>query len=196
MFALLIIKMEKIRCDWVTKDEVYQKYHDEEWGVPLHDDQALFEMICLEGFQAGLSWLTILKRRDNFRLAFDFFDPVKMSLYDDKKINELLQNEGIIRNRQKIEAAIHNAKCFLKVKKREGSFSDFIWSVVDHKPVLNKRTSIKDFPVRTELSDKLSEKLKKEGFKFIGTVTCYAFMQAAGLVNDHLTYCFCYKKGR
>jgi DNA-3-methyladenine glycosylase I len=178
------------RCQWAGNDPLYQKYHDEEWGVPLHDDQKLFEMLILEGAQAGLSWITILRKRENYRKAFLNFDPVKVAKFDSKKIEQLIQNEGIIRNRLKINAAVTNAKFFLEVKKEFGSFDEYLWRFVDGKPVQNRRRSIKEIPARTEISDALSKDLKKRGFKFVGSIICYAFMQAVGMVNDHTDSCF------
>ncbi|MBP7671007.1 DNA-3-methyladenine glycosylase I [Candidatus Gracilibacteria bacterium] len=177
------------RCPWVGESEIYQKYHDEEWGIPLHDDQKLFELLILEGAQAGLSWLTVLQKRDNYRKAFDKFDAKKIAQYNQKKIDELLNNEGIIRNRLKIHSAIKNAKAFLEIQKEFGSFDQYIWSFVDHKPIKNKFKTLKDYPAKTPLSDKIAKDLKKRGMNFVGSTIIYAFMQAAGLVNDHTTDC-------
>lgn len=185
--------MEKIRCNWVSNDELYIKYHDEEWGKPVYDDKVLFEFLVLESFQAGLSWITILKKRENFRKAFDNFNHKKIVKYDDAKIEELLQNEGIIRHRGKIEATINNARVFQEIQKEFGSFSDYLWNYVNNKPIDNKLKSIKDAVAKTEISDALAKDLKKRGFKFMGSTTVYAFMQAVGMVNDHITSCFCYK---
>ncbi|WP_458414453.1 DNA-3-methyladenine glycosylase I [Schinkia sp. CFF1] len=182
------------RCQWVTKDPLYIKYHDEEWGVPVFDDQKLFEMLILEGAQAGLSWYTILKKRENYRNAFDGFDPAKIAKYDDAKMQELLNNPGIVRNRLKIKAAIGNAEAFLMIKKDYGSFQKYIWHFVGGKPIINHWSSIDEVPVSTKESDAMSKDLKKKGFKFVGTTICYSFMQAVGMVNDHTTNCFCYKK--
>ncbi len=182
------------RCDWLTENELYISYHDNEWGVPVHDDGRLFEMLILEGAQAGLSWLTILKRRETFRVAYDEFDPVKMAAWDSTKIENLLKDPGIIRNRLKVEAARTNAQAFLKVVKEFGSFNAFIWSFVEGKPILNSWKTIKEIPATTSESDKLSKELKKLGFKFVGSTICYAFMQAVGMVNDHTVDCFRYKK--
>lgn len=183
---------EKQRCQWCLNDPLYIKYHDEEWGTPLHNDRKLFEMLILEGFQAGLSWITILRKRENFRKAFNNFDPDKIAHYDRRKINSLLGDEGIIRNRLKIEAAVSNAKTFIEVQKEFGSFDKYIWQFVGYKPLRNRFKSIKDIPPKTEISDKMSKNLKKRGFKFIGSTICYAFMQATGMVNDHTTNCWKY----
>lgn len=182
------------RCGWVSNDELYIKYHDEEWGKPVFDDAVLFEFLLLESFQAGLSWITILKKRDNFRLAFDGFEYKKISNYNQEKIDELLLNEGIIRHRGKIEAAINNAKLFQDIQTEFGSFSDYLWNFINHKPLLNEFQTLKDVPAKTELSDLIAKDLKKRGFKFMGSTTVYAFMQAIGLVNDHVSDCFCFKK--
>ncbi len=182
------------RCAWAGNDLLYQKYHDEEWGVPVHDDRKLFEMLILEGAQAGLSWITILRKRENYRKAFNNFDAEKIAKYDSKKVKKLLQNEEIVRNRLKIAAAIQNAKCFLEVRKEFGSFDKYIWQFVNGKPIINKRKSLKDIPAMTKESDAMSKDLKKCGFKFVGSTICYAFMQAVGMVDDHLVDCFRYKK--
>ena len=184
----------KRRCDWSGTDPLYVKYHDREWGVPVHDDRRLFEMLILEGAQAGLSWLTILKKREAFRKGFDRFDPRRVAKYDAKKIRELLGNSGIIRNRLKIQAAVQNAKAFLEVVDEFGSFDRYIWRFVGGKPIQNRRARLKDIPARTEESDALSKDLKKRGFKFVGSTICYAFMQAVGMVNDHVVECFRYKE--
>ena len=185
-------KQEKIRCDWVSNDNVCINYHDNEWGKPLYDDQKLFEFIILEGFQAGLSWKTILKKRENFRKAFDEFDYQKIALYDDDKRAELKENAGIIRNRLKIASATINAKAFIEIQKEFGSFDKYIWEFVNFKPINNKGlTSYKDAPTTTEISDKISKDMKKRGFKFVGSTIIYAFMQAIGMVNDHSDDCFC-----
>jgi len=178
-----------MRCKW-AEHESMTKYHDEEWGIPSHDDRHLFEMMILEGAQAGLSWSTILKRRETYRKAFDNFNPEKISKYNKKKFNMLMKDPGIIRNRLKIEAAIINAKKFLEIKKEFGSFDKYIWSFVNHKPIVNNFKSLKDLPQNTEISDKMSKDLKKRGFKFVGSTICYAFMQAVGMVNDHTLGCF------
>ena len=182
------------RCPWPGKDEMYIKYHDEEWGVPVHDDSKHFEFLVLEGAQAGLSWLTILKRRENYRKAYDSFDPVKVAKYDEAKVEELLGNAGIIRNRKKIESSINNAKLFLEVQKEFGSFDKYIWSFVDHKPVVNAWKTLSEIPATTELSDRISKDLKKRGFSFVGSTIIYAHIQAIGLVNDHLVSCFRYRQ--
>lgn len=181
---------EKIRCGWSTSDPIYIKYHDEEWGVPIHDDRKLFEFLILEGFQAGLSWITILRKRDNFRKAFDDFDAEKVARYGKRKINSLLKDEGIIRNKLKVEAAVTNARAFLKVREEFGSFDKYIWQFVNHKPVKNKFKSLKEVPASTQISDIMSKDLKKRGFKFVGTTICYAHMQATGMVNDHIVTCW------
>lgn len=181
------------RCAWPT-DPLMQKYHDEEWGVPLHDDRKLFEFMVLDAFQAGLSWKTILHKRENFRKAFDNFDPAGISQYDETKYQELLNDPGIIRNRAKIRATIENAKAFLAVQKEFGSFDHYIWSFVSHHPVVNSWTSLSELPAKTELSDVMSKDLIRRGFKFVGSTICYAFMQAAGLVNDHVVDCFRHKE--
>lgn len=183
---------EKKRCAWSGNDPLYINYHDKEWGVPVHDDQVLFEFLILEGFQAGLSWITILRKRENFRKAFDDFDAKKMANYKQAKLDTLMQNEGIIRNRLKIEAARTNAKAFLAVQKEFGSFDQYIWQFTDYKVLKNKRKSLKELPAKTAESDAMSKDLKKRGFKFVGSTICYAFMQAVGMVNDHTVDCFRY----
>jgi len=184
--------MIKKRCGWCTTDPIYIEYHDKEWGRPVHDDRLLFEFLILEGAQAGLSWLTVLKKRENYRKSFDHFDPAKVARYDDKKIQQLLSNEGIIRNRLKIASSITNAKSFLAVQKEFGSFDKYIWQFVDGKPQKNHITDIKKLPAKTIQSDAMSQDLKKRGFNFVGSTICYAFMQAVGMVNDHTMDCFCY----
>lgn len=184
----------KQRCPWPSDDSLMIKYHDKEWGVPLHNDRKLFEFLILEGFQAGLSWRTILHKRENFRKAFDKFDFNKVAKYDRRKINSLLKDEGIIRNKLKIESAITNAKAFLQVKKEFGTFDKYIWSFVNGKPIDNKFKSLKELPAKTKLSDKISEDLKKRGFKFVGSTIVYAHMQATGMVNDHIIRCYRYKE--
>lgn len=186
--------MSKNRCTWSTGDPLYESYHDLEWGRPVRDDQKLFEFLILEGAQAGLSWLTILKKRENYRKAFDSFDPKKVARYSEKKIERLLQNSGIVRNRLKVAGAVKNAKAFLEVQKEHGSFSRYIWSFVGHKPIKNKFKTLKELPAKTELSDAISKDLKRLGFTFVGSTIIYAFMQAVGLVNDHQTTCFRYGK--
>ena len=185
----------KKRCQWVPVDNpLYVKYHDEEWGVPIHDDRLLFEFLVLEGMQAGLSWLTILRKRENFRTAFDHFDPRKIALYNEKKIEELMQNSGIIRNRLKIAAAVQNAKAFLEVQAEFGSFDTFIWQFVEGKPIVNQWKTLKELPAKTPVSDTISKELKKRGFKFVGSTIIYAHMQATGMVNDHTVDCFRYQE--
>jgi len=182
--------MNKNRCAWAGNDALYQSYHDTEWGVPLHDDQRLFEFLVLEGAQAGLSWITILRKRDNYRAAFDDFDAARIASYDANKIESLLQNAGIVRNRLKIQSAITNAQKFLEVQDEFGSFDRFIWQFVDGKTRQNNRHSMADIPSSTPESDAMSKELKRRGFKFVGTTICYAHMQATGMVNDHTTNCF------
>jgi DNA-3-methyladenine glycosylase I len=183
------MKNERIRCPWPT-DELYCRYHDGEWGVPVHDDRLLFEFLILEGAQAGLSWHTVLKKRENYRIAFDNFDAEKIARYGDKKIAALLNNAGIIRNRLKIQATIQNARAVLKVREEFGSFDAFLWRFVGGKPVVNHRKSMREVPPRTAVSDALSKDLLQRGFKFVGSTICYANMQAVGMVNDHLVTCF------
>jgi len=186
------------RCGWLDASgrapDIYIKYHDEEWGVPVHDDRELFELLILEGAQAGLSWLTILKKREEYRKAYDNFIPERIAQYDDDKQLELLQNPGIVRNRLKVAASITNAKAFLEVQNEFGSFDQYIWKFVGGKPIRNNWQTLKDVPVTTPESDAMSKDLKKRGFKFIGSTICYAFMQATGMVNDHTTDCFRYGK--
>jgi DNA-3-methyladenine glycosylase I len=186
----------KQRCPWSTDDSLMIKYHDTEWGVPVHSDKKLFEFLILEGFQAGLSWRTILHKRENFRKAFDNFDINKIAKYDKRKVNSLLKNEGIIRNRLKIEGAITNAKAFLLIRKEFGTFNNYIWSFVNGKPINNKFKSLSELPARTELSDKISSDMKKRGFKFVGSTIIYAHMQATGMVNDHVVSCYRYRELR
>lgn len=178
------------RCEWPTSDPLYIDYHDKEWGVPEYVDQKIFEFLILEGMQAGLSWITILRKRENFRKAFDQFDPEKVACYDDKKIQALLSDKGIIRNKLKVNAAVTNAQAFLKVQKEFGTFSKYIWGFIDHKVIVNHWKSLKDLPAKTELSEKISKDLKKRGFKFVGPTVVYSHMQAAGMINDHVTSCF------
>lgn len=186
---------ERKRCGWAGDDPLYCAYHDTEWGVPVHDDQRLFEFLILEGAQAGLSWITVLRKRDNYRKAFSGFDPIKVARFDEARRERLMQNEGIIRNRLKIESTVINAKAFLKVQKEFGSFDAYIWSFVGGKPRINRWASLKDVPASTAESDAMSKDLKKRGFKFVGTTICYAFMQACGLVNDHVADCFLAPQG-
>ena len=181
------------RCSWVDpENKIYCQYHDDEWGVPVHDDQKLFEMLILEGAQAGLSWETVLKKRQNYRKAFDSFNPQKVARYDEAKQAELLQNAGIIRNRLKVKSAIQNARVFLEIQKEFGSFDAYIWNFVDNMPVQNKFRPISELPAKTELSDMISKDLKKRGMNFVGSTIIYAFMQATGIVNDHEVSCFRY----
>ncbi len=186
--------MEKHRCGWCAGDELYEAYHDLEWGVPVKDDDTLFEFLILETFQAGLSWITVLKKRENFRKAFDRFDYKKIAKYDQKKKDALLQDAGIIRNKLKVNATVTNAQAFMEVQKKFGSFSKYIWEFVDGKPIKNKIKNYKDAPANTELSDALSKDLKKRGFKFVGSTVVYAHMQATGMVNDHEVGCFRYNE--
>ena len=182
------------RCPWCENSKLMIEYHDREWGVPLHDDKKLFEFLILEGAQAGLTWQTILNKRENYRKAFDNFEPGKIARYVDKDIKKLLSNEGIVRNRLKIEAAIMNAKKFLEIQKEFGSFNKYIWQFVNHKPIKNKFKSLKEVPASTEVSNEMKKELKKRGFKFVGSTICYAFMQATGMVNDHFVNCFRYNQ--
>jgi len=182
----------RTRCPWGTTDPLYIDYHDREWGVPLHDDQRLFEFLILEGAQAGLSWITILKKRVHYRRAFAGFDPAKVARYGPSEIDELLRNEGLIRNRLKMTAAVENARAYLDVQQAFGSFDTFIWRFVDGRPVRNSWKSMQQIPDQTETSQEMSKELKARGFKFVGPVICYAFMQAVGMVNDHLVDCFRY----
>ena len=182
------------RCGWATNDPLYIEYHDKEWGVPVHDDKVLFEFLILEGFQAGLSWITILKKRPYFRKAFDNFNIKKIALYDINKIEELMNNSRIVRNRLKINAAVINAKAFLAVKKEFGSFDSYIWQFTGGKTLQRTLQNLKQIPVTTAESDIMSKDLKKRGFKFVGSTICYSFMQAVGIVNDHITGCFRHKE--
>lgn len=181
----------KTRCQWSEKDDLYQAYHDTEWGKPVDDDAVFFEFIILESFQAGLSWHTILMKRENFRIAFDNFDYKKIAKYDSDKITELLENPGIIRHKLKVHSAITNANAFLNIQADFGSFSEYFWAFVDKKPICNSIETLSDVPATTDLSDRISKDLKKRGFKFLGSTTVYAFMQAVGMVDDHLNSCFC-----
>jgi DNA-3-methyladenine glycosylase I len=182
------------RCAWAGDDALYQKYHDTEWGVPVHDDQRLFEFLILEGAQAGLSWITILRKRENYRAAFDGFDARRIARYDADKIESLLKDAGIVRNRLKVQSAIINAQKFLEVQDEFGSFDRFIWQFVDGATIQNKRRSMADIPPSTPESDAMSKELKRRGFKFVGSTICYAHMQATGMVNDHTTDCFRHKE--
>ena len=185
---------DKIRCCWCGDFPVYVDYHDNEWGRPVHDDNRLFEMLILEGAQAGLSWLTILKKRENYRAAFDGFDPAKVALYDGTKIQELLGDPGIVRNKLKINAAVANAKAVLKIQEEHGSLAHFLWSYVDHKPIVNCFEKMEDFVTTSPISDRISKDLKKLGCNFVGSTIIYAFMQAVGMVNDHFVDCFVYEE--
>lgn len=183
------------RCEWVPEnDTLYKEYHDREWGIPVYDDRTLFEFLILEGFQSGLSWRTILYKRDNFRKAFDQFDLNIIVEYNETKIQELLNNAGIIRNQLKVRAAVQNARCFLEVQKEFGSFKEYIWRFTDGKPIKNSFKTLKDIPATTPVSDAMSKDLKNRGFKFVGSTVCYAHMQATGMVNDHTVDCFRYNQ--
>ncbi len=182
------------RCEWVWYDLLLIEYHDKEWGVPVHEDRLLFEFLVLDAFQAGLSWSIILKKRENFRRAFRDFDPFKIAKFDESKVDRLLQDSGIIRNKLKIESTISNANSFLEVRKEFGSFDKYIWQFVNYRTIQNRWKSIKELPAKTEKSDLMSKDLKKRGFRFVGSTICYAFMQAAGMVNDHVVNCFRYKE--
>jgi len=186
-------KKIKTRCAWPTDDSLMVKYHDKEWGVPVHNDRKLFKFLLLEGFQAGLSWITILKKRENFRKAFDNFNFNKVACYNTHKINSLMKDAGIIRNRLKIESAVTNAKAFIEVRKQFGTFDKYIWGFVNDKPIINNYKRLNDLPASTKLSDLISKDLKKRGFKFVGSTIIYAHMQATGMVNDHTINCFRYK---
>lgn len=182
------------RCSWCLKFDQYIQYHDKEWGVPVHDDQTHFEFLILEGAQAGLSWSTILKKREGYRKVFANFDPIKVAKFTDQKLEKILLDPSIVRNRLKVFAAINNAKRFLEIQKEFGSFDQYIWSFVNHKPIVNRRKSLKEVPATTKVSDALSKDLIKRGFKFVGSTVIYAHMQACGLVNDHIESCFRYKE--
>ena len=185
------------KCVWCVGSELYESYHDAEWGSPTYDDQKLFEFLLLEGAQAGLSWITILKKREGYRKAFDGFDAEKMARYQPARINELLLNPEIVRNRLKVESAVFNAKLFLEIRETTGCFSDYVWQFTDHQPKQNRFSSMKQVPATTSASDKMSKTMKKAGFKYVGSTICYAYMQATGMVNDHLVSCFrheqCYR---
>ena len=182
----------KSRCEWCSQDPLYIQYHDQEWGEPSYDDRHLFEMLILEGAQAGLSWLTVLKKRDNYRQAFDGFEAQKIARYSPARVEKLLLNPGIIRNRLKVNAAVINARAYLEVIDEYSSFADFIWQFVDGEPIINHWSSVQHLPVTTTQSDAMSKELKKRGFKFVGSTICYAYMQAVGMVNDHTRTCFKY----
>lgn len=184
----------KTRCSWAGPEQIYIDYHDKEWGRPIHDDKVLFEFLILEGAQAGLSWITILKRREGYRKAFANFDVNKVARFTDTKIEKLMTNESIIRNRLKIQSAITNAMAFINIQQEFGSFSKYLWDFVNNKPIKNKWKTLKQVPVTTDISDKLSKDLKNRGFKFVGSTICYAYMQAVGLVNDHTTDCSFHQK--
>ena len=186
--------MDKTRCGWCKNDPLYMAYHDTEWGIPVFDDDKLFEFLILETFQAGLSWITILRKRENFRNAFDHFDYKKIANYSDAKYEELLLDAGIIRNKLKIKATISNAVAFMEVQKEFGSFSNYIWGFTQGKPIKNERKNLGELPATTELSDTISKDLKKRGFKFVGSTVIYAHMQATGMINDHVTECFRYQE--
>jgi len=186
--------MKKHRCSWCEGDALYEAYHDKEWGVPVYDDATLFEFLILETFQAGLSWITVLRKRENFRKAFDNFDYKKIATYQQDKIDSLLQDAGIIRNKLKVNATVTNAQAFIKIQEEFGSFSNYIWNFVDGKPIKNNCKTMQDVPATTMISDTLSKDLKKRGFKFVGSTVIYAHMQATGMVNDHIKSCFRYNE--
>jgi DNA-3-methyladenine glycosylase I len=186
--------VQQVRCAWADSDPLYVDYHDREWGVPVHDDRTLFEFLILEAMQAGLSWLTILRKRDNFRRAFALFDPEEVARFDARRIKKLMGDPGIIRNEQKILAAISNAQAFLAVRKEFGSFDRYMWQFVGGKPIVNRRKSVKEVPAKSAESDAMSADMKKRGFKFVGSTICYAHMQATGMVNDHVVSCFRYRE--
>ena len=185
-----MVKHEIKRCWWCGDDELYRRYHDEEWGVPVHDERDLFEFLCLEGAQAGLSWITILRKRDNYRRAFDKFDAHKIARYSDKKVEALLQDPGIVRNRLKVNGFVKNARACLELREQGSTLDEYLWDFVDGRPLQNHRKTSKQVPATTTISDAMSKDLKKRGFTFVGSTICYAFMQAAGLVNDHVVDCF------
>lgn len=186
--------MTNTRCAWAGEEPLYIEYHDTVWGVPVHDDRTLFAFLILEGAQAGLSWITILRKQENYRKAFDNFDVKKVAAYDERKVEELLQNEGIIRNRLKVNSAIRNARVFLEIQKEFGSFDTYIWGFVDRKPIQNAPKAMQDIPASTVLSDRISKDLKKRGMNFIGSTIIYAYMQAIGMVNDHEVGCFRFRE--
>ncbi|WP_394236431.1 DNA-3-methyladenine glycosylase I [Niallia oryzisoli] len=178
------------RCAWVTSEPLYIEYHDQDWGVPVYDDRLLFEMLCLEGAQAGLSWWTILQKRENYRKAFANFDAEKIVHFSEEKLEALREDKGIVRNKLKIQSVVTNAKAFLKIQEQHGSFSEYIWSFVNHKPIVNEWKTKEEVPVTNEISEKMSKQLKKDGFKFVGSTICYSYMQAVGMINDHTLDCF------
>lgn len=184
---------KKIRCGWVSSDPLYISYHDNEWGQPVYDDSHLFELLCLEGQQAGLSWITVLKKRENYRNAFHQFDPCKVAAMTDEDIDVLMQDAGLIRHRLKLDAIVVNARAYMKMQQEGENFSQFLWSFTEGKPQFNRPETLANVPAKTEISDVMSKALKKKGFKFIGSTICYAFMQASGMVNDHVKTCFCGK---
>lgn len=184
----------KTRCAWVNNDPLYIDYHDKEWGVPVYDERLLFEFLILEGMQAGLSWFTVLKKRENFRRSFDNFEALSIAHYDQHKISALMNDEGIIRNKLKIQSVITNAQAFLKIKQETGNFSNFMWRFVQGQPTYNHWANIQQVPPKTLISDIMAKDLKQRGFKFVGSTICYAFMQATGMVNDHTMDCFCYRE--
>lgn len=184
--------MAKTRCEWCGDDPLYTAYHDDEWGIPIHDDRHLFELLILEGAQAGLSWITILRKRERYRKVFANFDAAKVARFDKRKIERLLTDPGIVRNRLKVEGTVRNAKAFLRVQKEFGTFDAYIWSFVDGRPIVNRWRTLKDIPAETDVSEAVSKGLRRRGFTFVGPTICYAFMQAAGLVNDHVVGCFRY----
>lgn len=189
-------EMRRTRCPWAGSDPLYVEYHDREWGVPVHDDRTLFEMLTLEGAQAGLSWITILRKRENYRTALHNFDAKRIAAFTAKDVRRLMQNDGIVRNRLKIESTISNAKAFLAIRKEYGSFDSYIWQFVNGHPLVNTRKTLRDVPATSPESDAMSRDLKKRGFRFVGSTICYAFMQATGMVNDHLLSCFRYRRTR
>jgi len=187
-------KSDLIGCGWEFRDPLMRRYHDEEWGVPVHDDRSLFEFLVLEGAQAGLSWSTILNKREGYREAFSGFDPVKVAVYTPEDVERLLQNPGIVRNRRKIGSAVNNARRLLEVQEEFGSFDEYIWGFVGGEPIVNEFREMSELPAKTEVSEAMSRDLKRRGFKFVGPTICYAFMQAVGMVNDHLVHCFRYNE--
>lgn len=180
------------RCGWSSDKDLYIQYHDTEWGVPVYDDRLLFEMLCLEGAQAGLSWWTILQKREHYKDVFDHFEAEKIIHYTEDKLASLMEDKGIVRNKRKIQSVVTNAEAFLRIQKDYGSFSSYIWNFVGGDPIINHWETLQDVPASTEISDKMSKQLKKDGFKFVGTTICYSFMQAVGMVNDHILECFCH----